>query len=192
MLFSFTNWAVQKADESKITTLMNETTTHNSSGCLFVLIVIHKNIRSTLLKISKSKEACRGILLVIEFDDTKFVKWIWRLFTQQSTHCQIICSTTNLLVFGDRVQKLGVQFGVVLGQGLVAVVIDELHYSQEGKRFREAVPPVSVVNLYKLVVPPFPAGGDKWGGKKIRGRMAVHVDCLLTFIKGLVCFHWMS
>lgn len=45
-----------------------------------------------------------------------------------------MCSTTNLLVFGDWVQKLGVQFGVVLGQGLMAVVIDELHYSQEGKR----------------------------------------------------------
>lgn len=68
---------------------------------------------------------------------------------------------TNLLVLGDREQKLGVQFAVVLGQRLVAIVIDELHHGQEGKRLREAVPPVSVVNLYKLVVPPFPAGGDK-------------------------------
>lgn len=70
------------------------------------------------------------------------------------------------MVFGDGVQKLGVQLGVVLGQGLVSVVIDELHYRQEGKRLRETVPPVSVVNLYKLVVPPFPAGGDKWGEKE--------------------------
>lgn len=65
------------------------------------------------------------------------------------------------MVFGDGVQKLGVQFGVVLGQGLMAVVIDELHYRHEGKRLREAIPLVSVVNLYKLVVPPFPAGGDR-------------------------------
>lgn len=46
----------------------------------------------------------------------------------------MIDSITNLLVFGDRVQKLGVQLGIVLGQRLVAVVIDELHYRQEGKR----------------------------------------------------------
>lgn len=57
-------------------------------------------------------------------------------------------SATNLLVFGDRVQKLCVQFGVVLGQGLVAIVIDELHHSEEGERLREAVPRLSVVDLY--------------------------------------------
>lgn len=66
----------------------------------------------------------------------------------QSTKCYTIRSITNLLVFGDGIQKLSVQFGVVLGQGLVAVVIDELHYRQEGKRLWEAVAPLSVVNLY--------------------------------------------
>ena len=62
--------------------------------------------------------------------------------------CLITCSPTYLLVFGHRVQQLGVQFGVVLGQGLVSVVIDELHYRQEGKRLREAIPPLSVINFY--------------------------------------------
>lgn len=90
-------------------------------------------------RMSTSMEACRGSLLVIELDE----------------------KSPNLLIFGDREQKLGVQFGVVLGQGLMAIVIDELHYRQEGKRLREAVPPVSVVNLYKLVVPPFPAEGAR-------------------------------
>lgn len=66
----------------------------------------------------------------------------------QSTKCYTIRSITNLLVFGDGIQKLSVQFGIVLGQGLVAVVIDELHYRQEGKRLWEAVAPLSVVNLY--------------------------------------------
>lgn len=70
-------------------------------------------------------------------------------------------AVTNLLVFGDRVQKLRVQFGVVLGQGLVSIVIDELHHSEEGKRLREAVPALSVVNLYELVIPSFPIEGDK-------------------------------
>lgn len=57
-------------------------------------------------------------------------------------------SATNLLVFGNRVEKLRVQLGVVLGQGLVAIVIDELHHSEEGKRLGEAVPRLSVVDLY--------------------------------------------
>lgn len=70
-------------------------------------------------------------------------------------------SVTDLLVFGDRVQKLCVQFGIVLGQGLMAIVIDELHHRQEGQGLREAVPPLSVVNLYELVIPSFPAEGDK-------------------------------
>lgn len=55
---------------------------------------------------------------------------------------------TNLLVFGDWEQKLRVQFSIVLGQGLMAIVIDELHHREEGKRLGEAVPPLSVVNLY--------------------------------------------
>lgn len=52
----------------------------------------------------------------------------------KSTNCYIIYSITDLLVFGNWVQKLSVQLGVVLSQGLVSVVIDELHYRQEGER----------------------------------------------------------
>lgn len=43
-------------------------------------------------------------------------------------------SIANLLVLGDGVQKLGVEFGIVLGQRFMAVVIDELHHRQEGER----------------------------------------------------------
>lgn len=88
------------------------------------------------------------------------------------------------MVFGDGEQKLGVQFGVVLGQGLVAIVIDELHYRQEGKRLREAIPPVSVVDLYKLVVPPFPAGGDRSHMRTRRKQQDTWLH-MLTFSKGL-------
>lgn len=68
---------------------------------------------------------------------------------EEQTGDPLVCfMSANLLVFGDRVQKLRVQFGIVLGQGLMAIVIDELHHRQEGKRLGEAVPPLSVVNLY--------------------------------------------
>lgn len=43
-------------------------------------------------------------------------------------------SATNLLELGDGVQELGVQLGVVLSQGLVAVVINELYHRAEGQR----------------------------------------------------------
>lgn len=97
----------------------------------------------------------------------------------QATSGYITHSVAHLLVFGDRVQQLGVQLGVVLGQRLVAVVIDELHHRQEGERLREAVPPLSVVNLYQLVVPPFPAGGDKRGKIEV---MEMHVHFLKEII----------
>lgn len=48
----------------------------------------------------------------------------------------------------------------------MAVVINELHYRQEGERLGEAIAPLSVVNLYQLVVPSFPAGGDKGEKRK--------------------------
>lgn len=70
----------------------------------------------------------------------------------------MIHSIRDLLVFGDGVQQLCVQLGIVLGQRLVAVVIDELHHRQKGERLGEAVLTVSVVNLDELVVPSFPAG----------------------------------
>ena len=74
------------------------------------------------------------------------------------------------MVFGDREQQPGVQLGIVLSQGLVVVVIDELHYCEEGERLREAVHAVSVVNLDQLVVSPFPAGGDR---SHVRGRREI-------------------
>lgn len=40
---------------------------------------------------------------------------------------------SHLLVFGDWVQQLHVQFGVVLRQRLVAIVVDELHDGAEGQ-----------------------------------------------------------
>ena len=64
---------------------------------------------------------------------------------------------TDLLVLGDRVQQLDVQFGVVLGQGFMAVVVDELHHRAEGQRVGETVLPLTVEDLYQLVVASFPA-----------------------------------
>lgn len=69
--------------------------------------------------------------------------------------------TTNLLVFGHWVQELGVQLGVVLGQRLMSVVIDQLYDGQEGQRLREAIAAVSVVDLDQFVVAAPPAGGDR-------------------------------
>lgn len=62
----------------------------------------------------------------------------------------------DLLEPGDGVHELDVQLGVVLGQRLMPVVADELHHRAEGQRVREAVLAVAVVDLYQLVVPPFP------------------------------------
>lgn len=68
---------------------------------------------------------------------------------------------THLLVFGDRVEQLDVQLGVVLRQRLVAVVVDELHHRAEGERVGEAVLALPVEDLDQLVVASFPAGGAK-------------------------------
>lgn len=62
----------------------------------------------------------------------------------------------HLLEFGDGIQKLDVQLGVVLSQRLVAIVVDELHNRAEGQRVREAVLPIPVEYLNELVVAPFP------------------------------------
>lgn len=61
-----------------------------------------------------------------------------------------------LLEFGDRVEEPGVQLGVVLGQGIVAVVVDELHHRGEGERLGEAIATAPVADLYQLVVASFP------------------------------------
>lgn len=65
---------------------------------------------------------------------------------------------TYLLVLGHRVEQLDVQLGVVLGQRLVAVVVDELHHRAEGQRVREAVLPLPMEDLDQLVVASLPAG----------------------------------
>lgn len=57
---------------------------------------------------------------------------------------------------GHGVQQPDVQPGVVLGQGAVAVVCDELEHGAEGQWLREAVPPVPVEDLYQLVGASFP------------------------------------
>lgn len=53
-----------------------------------------------------------------------------------------------LLVAGDGIHELYVQFGVVLGQGLVPVVTDELHHWAERERVWETILPIPVVDLY--------------------------------------------
>lgn len=68
--------------------------------------------------------------------------------------------STDLLVFGDRVKQLDVQFGVVLGEGLVAVMVDELHHRAEGQRVGKAVLPLAVEDLYQLIVASFPESGE--------------------------------
>ena len=67
-------------------------------------------------------------------------------------------------MLGDGEQQLDVQLGVVLGQRLVAVVVDELHHRAKGQRVREAVLPVAVEDLDQLVVAAFPA--DRKEGKE--------------------------
>jgi len=64
-------------------------------------------------------------------------------------------------VFGDWEQQLDVQLGVVLGQGLVSVMVDQLHYGAEGQRVGEAVLSFPMEDLYEFVVAPFPESGRR-------------------------------
>lgn len=73
----------------------------------------------------------------------------------------------DLLVFGDRVEQLDVQFGVVLSQRLVAVVVDELHHRAKGERVGEAVLSLPMEDLYQLVVASFPAGVAECSGSAL-------------------------
>lgn len=77
----------------------------------------------------------------------------------------MVCVRADLLEAGDGVHEFDVQLGVVLSQRLVSVVADELHHRAERQRVGEAVLPVSMVDLYQLVVSPFP---EKDTGKKVR------------------------
>lgn len=67
-----------------------------------------------------------------------------------------VARRTDLLVFGDRVQQLHVQLWVVLSEGLVAVMVDELHHGAEGQRVGEAVLSLPVEDLDQFVVASFP------------------------------------
>ena len=66
------------------------------------------------------------------------------------------CVRAYLLEAGHREHELDVQLAVVLGQRLVSVVADQLHHRAEGQRLRETVLPVSVVDPYQFIIPPFP------------------------------------
>ena len=69
-----------------------------------------------------------------------------------------VCSAVraDLLVLGDGIQQLDVQLRVVLGQGLVAVVVDQLHHRAERQRVREAVLSVPMEDFDQLVIASFP------------------------------------
>lgn len=122
----------------------------------------------------------------------KIMSWMIHILWWQLIYFNVMCSFTHLLVFGDGIQKLCVQLGVVLGQWLVAVVIDELHYRQEGQRLWETVPRVSVINLYKLVVPPLPADGDRSQENMVVNKTMYCNTCCPSSSKGLVCFYYIS
>lgn len=78
----------------------------------------------------------------------------------------LVCA--DLLEAGDGVHEFDVQLGVVLSQRLVSVVADELHHRVERQGVREAVLPVPMVDLYQLVVAPFPEQEKK--KKRIQGE----------------------
>lgn len=63
---------------------------------------------------------------------------------------------TDLLQPGHGVEQPHVQLGVVLGQRLVTVVVDELHHRAERQRVGKAVLSLSVEDFNQLVVAPFP------------------------------------
>lgn len=73
---------------------------------------------------------------------------------------------TNLLEAGHRVGEHEVQCGVVFHQRMVLIVPNELHYRGEREGVREAVLPITVVNLDQLVVPFFPEK-VKWQRTKL-------------------------
>lgn len=62
----------------------------------------------------------------------------------------------NLLETGHGVGQHQVQHRVVLYQRVVLVVPDELHHGGKREGVREAILPVTVVNLNQLVVPILP------------------------------------
>lgn len=64
---------------------------------------------------------------------------------------------THLLVSWYGEQQPCVQFGIVLGQGPVLVILDEVHHRGEGQRLSEANPSLLVEDLYQSVGTIFPA-----------------------------------
>lgn len=69
-------------------------------------------------------------------------------------------------MFGDWVEQLDVQFWVVLGEGFVAVMVDQLHHRAEGQRVGEAVLPLPMEDLDQFVVASFPEEGRDVGPLK--------------------------
>lgn len=64
--------------------------------------------------------------------------------------------TSHLLIFRHGEEQASVQLGVVLGQWLMPVVVDELHHREKSKRFWEAILPPAVKNLDQFVIASFP------------------------------------
>lgn len=73
-----------------------------------------------------------------------YLMWCWQLWT-------------HLLVSWYWVQQPCVQFGIVLGQRPVLVILDEVHHRGEGQRLSEANPSSFVEDLYQPVGTIFPA-----------------------------------
>lgn len=76
-------------------------------------------------------------------------------------------------MFGDWIEQLDIELGVVLRQRLVAVVVDELNDGAEGQRVRKAVLPIPMEYLNELVVSSFPVDEIK-----NRSNQTGYTDCL--------------
>lgn len=89
---------------------------------------------------------------------------LWhQLFPQGFAEVKLRCLVWHLPLWAHLsvsrygVQQPCVQFGVVLGQRPVLVILDEVHHGGEGQRLREANPPSFVEDLYQSVGTVFPA-----------------------------------
>lgn len=69
----------------------------------------------------------------------------------------VLAPWTHLLVSWNGVHQPCVQLGIVLGQGPVLVILDEVHHRGEGQRLSEANPSLLVEDLYQSVGTIFPA-----------------------------------
>lgn len=72
---------------------------------------------------------------------------VWALWRAEASH---------LLIFRHGEEQASVQLGVVMGQWLMPVVVDELHHRKKSKRFWESILPPAVKNLDQFVIASFP------------------------------------